>query len=163
MPRNPGPANLQGRLRAFEMFAAGMRKAEIARELGVTRACINDWRKKDLWAERLDSTVKNAQEAVDHALGNEIAEVIATLRGRLKLRIAQLEKLCDSPKDETKLRAIQAWLQLAGIKQGIPSPVEPARGSRNLHLIQDLLPGEKHVAIEEDDGEASSLVEGVSG
>lgn len=163
MPRPKGPANLQGRLRAFEMFAAGMTKAAIARELGVTRACINDWRKKDLWAERLDTTVKVAQEAVDHALGNEIAEVIATLRGRLKLRIAQLERLCDSPRDETKLRAIQAWLQLAGIKQGIPSPIEPAKGPRNLQLIQDLLPETKHEILDEPDSEATGFVEGVSG
>jgi len=150
MPRKPGPPNLQGRLRAFEMFSAGMRKADIARELQVTRACINDWRKKDLWEERLGAAVAGANAAVDHALGNEIAEVLAVLRTKLKLRISQLEQLCNSPRDGTKLRAILAWFQLAGIKQGIPNPTD-TKGPANLQLIQDLV--ETH--------ETTRLLEGI--
>ena len=127
------------RLRAYEMFAAGMRKSEIARELGVTKASVGHWSKKDKWDEKLNNTISQAEEAVNHVLGNEIAQALVKLRQRLNARLASLEFLCQSNNEFTRLKAIEMWFKLAGIKQLMPNPVEPAKGSRNIELIQDLI------------------------
>ena len=61
------------------------------------------------------------------------------LRKRLKARLAALELLCQSNNEYTRMKAIEMWFRLAGIKQLMPNPVEPAKGARNLELIQDLI------------------------
>ena len=138
MGRPLGGSNYTGRLRAYEMYASGMAKASIAREIGVTKAAVGQWCKKDLWDERLNRTVQNANEAVDHTLGNEVAAVLTVLRKRMASRISELEALCHSKDDSTKLQAIKTWFVLAGIKQAIPNPIEP-KGGPNLRLIGDLI------------------------
>jgi len=121
------------------MYAAGMRKSEISREIGVTKAAVGNWCKKDRWDEKLSNVIASAEDAVNHVLGNEIAQALAGLRKRLTARLAALELLCQSNNEFTRLKAIEMWFKLAGIKQLMPNPVEPAKGSRNLELIQDLI------------------------
>ena len=116
-----------------------MRKSEIAREVGVTKAAVGNWCKKDRWDEKLSNVIASAEEAVNHVVGNEIAEALVGLRKRLKARLAALELLCQSNNEYTRMKAIEMWFRLAGIKQLMPNPVEPAKGARNLELIQDLI------------------------
>ena len=159
MPRPTGPLDVTRRLRAYEMFAAGMRKSEIARELGVTKASVGHWSKKDKWEEKINNTIAQAEEAVNHVLGNEIAHALSKLRSRLTARLASLEFLCQSNHESTRLKAIEMWFRLAGIKQVIVNPIEPAKGNRNIELIQDLI----HEPIpSEDDIIPPLVVEGVS-
>lgn len=138
MGRPKGGHNYTARLRAYELYAAGMRKSEIAAELGFTKAAIGHWAKKDLWDIRLNKTVTEASAAVDLTLGNEVAAVLTVLRKRVANRVAELEALCHSQNDATKLKAITTWFQLAGIKQVLPNPIDP-KGARDLKLIGDLI------------------------
>ena len=138
MPRPTG-GNLNTRLRAYELWVAGTSKTAIAREIGRTKACISQWAKADNWDHRLANVTREAEIAVDHTLGDQIAQVVGHLRGRLQQRIAELERLCSSAeKPATRLAAIQLWFRLADVKQAIPNPVTPETG-RNLELIQDLV------------------------
>ena len=148
--RPPGRSNLARRLRAYEMFFAGMNKAEIARELGVTRASVNQWSKKDKWDAKLNHVVARAEESLDNADINRVANIIAKLRARMHRRIDELESLCmPNQHPATRIKAIQLWLKLAGIEQAIPNPTEPS-GQSSLTLIQDLI-------AEEKDGEVLEL------
>lgn len=139
MPRPRGPLDVTRRLRAYECYASGMRKSEIAKEVGVTKAAVGAWCKKDRWDEKLNNTIQQAEAAVNHALGNEVAQALVGLRRRLTARLSALENLCQSNNELTRLKAIEMWFKLAGIKQLMPNPVEPAKGARNLELIQDLI------------------------
>ena len=139
MSRPRGPSDITRRLRAYECYAAGMRKSEIAREIGVTKAAVGNWCKRDQWDVKINNTIASAEEAVNHVLGNEIGQALVGLRKRLTARLAALELLCQSNNEFTRLKAIEMWFKLAGIKQLMPNPVEPAKGARNLELIQDLI------------------------
>ena len=139
MPRPKGPLDITRRLRAYECYGAGMRKSEIAREVGVTKAAVGNWCKKDRWDDKLNNTIAAAEDAVNHVLGNEIAQALAGLRKRLGARLASLELLCQAKNEFTRMKAIELWFKLAGIKQLVPNPIEPAKGARNLELIQDLI------------------------
>lgn len=165
MPRPKGPSDVTRRLRAYEQYAAGMRKSEIAKELGVTKASVGNWCKKDRWDERLSNVIEKAEEAVSHVMGNEVAAALAKLRQRMSTRLASLELLCQATNESTRLKAIELWFKLAGIKQIIPSPTEPAKGARNLELIQDLIIERGHLDERipiETDLDAPSQLERVS-
>ena len=126
-------------MKAYELYAAGVKKSDIAREMGVTRQCVNRWSKADAWEDRLAGITKKAQEAADMALGDQVAAVVVTLQSKLARRIEQLEYLCSAAeKPATRLQAIQLWFRLAGIKQAIPNPTKPD-DAPSLELIQDLI------------------------
>lgn len=127
------------------MYAGGMKKAEIARELGVSRPCIQNWARNDKWEERLYRVATQAEAALDFTLGNQVADVLNEMRAKMRKRVSELELLC-SPANHpsTRLRAIQTWLKLAGIDRALPDPTAPT-APVNLKLIDD--------AIEEEDEE----------
>lgn len=140
MGRPTGKANLTGRLRAFELYAAGLKKADIARELNVTRAAVTTWARKDSWEDRLTADYREAERAVDFVKGEEVAHILATLKSRMKKRLNELEILCSpSAQPATRLAAIRLWLKLAGIDEGSLNPVklEP----KPLTLTDDLKEG----------------------
>ncbi len=76
---------------------------------------------------------------MDLALGDQIAEAVGRLRGRLAYRLDELERRCkDGSNPSAQISAIKLWFQLAGVRQAIPNPVDPTK-SRDLELIQDLV------------------------
>lgn len=114
MPRPTGKTNFLGRLKAYELYAAGMRKAEIAREVNVTRGAVSEWCRKDRWDERLAGGDKRAADAVDFVRGNEVAATIARLRSKLMQRVNELELLCGpGAQPHVRLKAIEQWIKLA--------------------------------------------------
>ena len=132
------PRNLTTRARAYQLYAEGLSKAQVSRELGVTKSAVTQWARKDAWDHRLAQTVREAERAVDLALGDQIAESIARLRHALARRLDELERRCrDGSNPAAQISAIKLWLQLAGVKQGLPNPANPADAT-SLELIQDL-------------------------
>ncbi len=133
------PRNLSTRMKAYELFSAGVKKSDIARELGVTKTAISRWSKLDNWTERMSKIVQQAESAADLAVGDQVAAVLITLRNRLAHRVQQLEYLCSSAATPpSRLAAIALWFKLAGIKQAIPNPAQP-QSEGSLALIQDLV------------------------
>lgn len=139
--RPAGKTDYNRRLRAFELYAAGIKKSDIALELGVTRPSIGNWAKKDNWDDRLAGIVNRAEEAINSAVGNEIADTLLRLRSQMSQRIKELEQLCQpSNSPNVRLAAIKHWLTLAGITRAIPNPADPTT-PKSLELIEDLLHG----------------------
>ena len=133
------PHNLSTRLKAYELFAAGVKKSDIAREFGTTRATITRWSKVDRWSDRMLDVVRNAASAADLIVGDQVGAILVHLRTKLARRVEQLEALCSSAeKPATRLQAIALWFKLAGITQAIPDPTKPDKAG-NLELIQDLI------------------------
>lgn len=126
-------------MRAYEMFVAGMKRTDIARELGVTRMTISNWARSDSWVGRLEGIVAGANDAANLASSDIIAGALARLKTRMNQRVTELEGLCSPAQHPTvRLRAIQLWLKLAGIDRALPNPVEQ-RGATELSLVEDLV------------------------
>ena len=147
MSRPPGKTDYNRRLKAFELYAAGVSKSDIARELNVTRPCVGHWATKDKWEDRLAGIVNRAEEAINATVGNEIADTLLKLRSQMAQRIRELEQLCQpSNSPNARLQAIKLWLTLAGIgNRGIPNPTDPTT-PKSLELIEDLLHGSKQLS-----------------
>ncbi len=136
MGRPKGPPNVAARLRGFELYAAGLRKSDIARELGVTRAAVTDWSHKDEWEARLNPGL--AEAAADFATTNQTAAALVRLKGQVSKRINELELLCGPSHHPTvRLRAIAMWLKLAGVDSAIPPPKDH---NPSLELVDDTEP-----------------------
>lgn len=132
------PRNLSTRMKAYELFSAGVRKSDVARELGVNKTAISRWCREDRWDDRMANLVRKAETTADLAVGDQVTAVLITLRNKLARRVEQLEYLCASDKPATKLAAIALWFKLAGVKQVIPNPTKPDTPA-SLELIQDLI------------------------
>lgn len=138
MARPRGPRMLARRLRAFELYSSGIKPIEIARELGVTRQTVSYWSRQDKWDVRLSEVIHRAEEALSHVLGDQVAHILKSLRARMGARVGELEGLCQSRNEHVRLKAITAWLKLAGVDQAVPSPTDPTN-PRSLELIEDLV------------------------
>lgn len=139
MPRPPRNANLTNRMKAYELFATGSSKTEVARELGVTKTTITNWAKSDRWEERLADVVSHANAAAEHAVGDQLAAALARLKSQTAKRIMELELMCGpSAEPGIRLKAIQLWLKLAGLDRAIPTPTDPTT-PKSLELIEDLV------------------------
>lgn len=137
--RPRGDGNRLKRLRAFELYCGGNKKSEIANTLGVTKASVSAWAKKDLWNDRLAQIANRSSEAVDHVLGETIADVAARIRGKYEQRLRELDSLCTSAltPPQARISAIKAWFEI-GNKVQI-DPGKPLSDPKNLTMIQDLL------------------------
>lgn len=139
MGRPSGKTDYTRRAKAFELYAAGVKKSDIANELGVTRPCIGSWARKDGWDNKIAGIVNQADAALTFAIGNEVADALKHLRTGVAQRIRELESLCQpSNSPAARLGAIKAWLELAGLKRAIPNPADPTT-PKSLELIEDLL------------------------
>ena len=146
----------QRRVRAMEMFAGGMNKSAIARALGVARQNVVRWAQRDHWDERLgqpatptrvmssgelEQASKDGDELARAVTGNLVAATLVKLRTKLGARVVELEALCGPTSSPTvRLRAIEVWLKLAGVRQIMPDPSVPAEAmtQRDLQLLDDL-------------------------
>ena len=99
------------RLKAFELFAAGLKPVAIAKELGTSRQCINNWKVADKWDDRL----YKAEISSEFAGENKAAEILDAFKGRLRKRLGELELLCSNPDPKVKLAAIKTWFQLTDL------------------------------------------------
>lgn len=137
--RPNGDGNRLKRLRAFELYASGHKKSEIANTLGVTKASVSQWSRKDTWNDRLALIANRAAEASDHVLGETIADVATRIRQKYDQRLRELDQICTSPLTpaNSKISAIKAWFEL-GLKVTV-DPLRPLSDPRNLEMIQDLL------------------------
>ena len=139
--RPRGDANRLKRLRAFELYAGGVKRSAIATDLGVTKAAVTGWAKKDRWDERLAQIAAQAQTAVDFTVGETIADVALKIRSKYEQRLRELDHLCTSSltPPQARISAIKAWFEIGQKVQ--PDAFKPLTDPRNLELIQDLLPG----------------------
>lgn len=120
------------------MYISGMAKSEIAAALGVSKATVSIWSRKDNWDSKLAKVVERAAQAAELATEDALAAVIADLRGKLAQRVRELERLCSvAETPATRLSAIRLWFQLADVKTVLPNPVRP-ESAGSLELIQDL-------------------------
>ena len=130
-------------MQAYEMYVAGMKRSHIARELGVTKATITHWSQNDRWEGRLADLVATSNAAAEHAVGDQVAAALARLKEQTAKRISELEQLCGPVNHPSvRLRAIQAWLKLAGVDRALPDPVNP-NTPKSLELVEDLLENER--------------------
>lgn len=121
------------------MYSSGLKKKEIARELGVTPPAIGNWSKRDRWDERLAQLVSRADEAINSAGVNKVAGALAYLHDQVATRVKELEALCGgSQSATTRLAAIKLWLTLAGVNRALPNPTDPTT-PKSLELIEDIL------------------------
>lgn len=121
------------------MYASGIKKSDIANELGVTRPAIGNWARKDRWDEKLLGIVARAEEALNNKTGDQVAATLNKLRSQMASRIVELESLClPGNNPGTRLQAIKLWMELAGIKRAMPNPTDPTT-PKSLQLIEDLL------------------------
>lgn len=129
-------ANLVIRARAFELYAAGVKKSDIAASLSVTKAAISNWSKRDRWDDRLASLVQVAQQTADHANGEALARTFTELQAKLPQRLRELDQLCGpSNHPSTRLNAIKAWVTLARDLEA--KATTKATDTRSLSLIDD--------------------------
>lgn len=137
--RPKGDQNRLKRLRAFELYVGGNKKSEIANTLGVTKASVSNWAKKDLWLDRLSQIAARSGEATDHVLGETIADVATRIRAKYEQRLAELDHICTSSltPPQARISAIKAWFEI-GNKIQI-DPLKPLNDPKNLTMIQDLL------------------------
>jgi predicted transcriptional regulator len=137
--RPKGDGNRLKRLRAFELYCGGNKKSEIANTLGVTKASVSAWAKKDLWQDRLSQIAARAGEAVDHVVGETIADVATRIRAKYEQRLQELDHICTSSltPPQARISAIKAWFEI-GNKVQI-DPTRPLNDPKNLTMIQDLL------------------------
>lgn len=138
------------RLRAFQLYATGLRSPDIARQLGVSDQAVYTWRKKDSWDAKLEKLTTDAVQAADFATGNVHAEALVKLDSLIPTRLDQLKDLCDDPETPpgTKLGALREWFSLADkYRQQIAEseavkPVASNIGITGLHVVRPLTPPE---------------------
>jgi hypothetical protein len=117
------------------MYASGFKKAAIAETVGVTRAAISNWSKRDRWDERLGAAVQTAERAAQFATQDALAATLAELQARLGQRLVELNLLCGPSQDpRVRLQAIAQWIRLAKDLEGkVVKPTTPG----TLSLIDD--------------------------
>lgn len=101
------------RLRGFEMYMSGIRKSDIAKNLGVTPAAVGNWSKADNWDLRLQSLKSRVKDQAELISQTSLAAILADMQIRLRQRVAELESLCGpAVHPTTRLAAIRTWFQV---------------------------------------------------
>jgi len=138
----PKGRDLVRRHRAYELWNIGVKKSQIARELGVSKAAIGYWAKEDRWTEKQEAGLagQGPLAAASFATENALARAIERLHLRLAARITELETMCGSTREDVRLRAILAWMKLA---KDMPIVAAPTSDPNNLSLIEDLADSEE--------------------
>lgn len=128
--------NAAKRLRAFELYLGGQRKAAIADAMGVTRAAVGNWATKDQWDARSISLASRAIEQATLISQTSLAEILADMQIRLRTRVAELESLCSpTTAPAVRLNAIKTWFAVVKELESL-SPKESS--APKLAYINDL-------------------------
>jgi predicted transcriptional regulator len=145
MGRPSGNQNLVARAKAFEMYASGFKKSAIAEAVGVTKAAVSNWSKRDRWEERLGAAIQTAERSAAFATQDALAATLAELQARLGQRLVELNLLCGpSQEPRVRLQAIAQWIKLAKELEGkVTKPATPG----TLSLIDDYAVPDNHTTI----------------
>lgn len=115
--------NAAKRLRAYEMYLTGMKKADIARALDVTKAAVGNWSAKDNWDLRAQVLTKRVTEQAELISQTSLAAILADMQLRLRQRVAELEQLCGpSMHPSVRLNAIKAWFGVVKELEALAPP-----------------------------------------
>jgi putative ATPase subunit gpP of terminase len=120
------------RLKAFELYSTGIKIRAIAQSLGITRQCVQNWKREDRW----DTKLYRASVAQEFVTENTAAAILDAFKTRLRKRMAELESLCVSPDPKVKLAAIKTWFSITDLleKRGTGN-----HGGGALELEDDLV------------------------
>jgi len=136
--------NAAKRYRAYELYIAGHKKNAIAESLGVTKAAVGNWAKKDNWDLRLSSLAARVTETASLISQTSIAEILASMQLRLQTRVAELEGLCQPVQPPAiRLAAIKAWFAVVKELEAFAPPKQEPLGPA---FIDDLTVHEQEQA-----------------
>jgi predicted transcriptional regulator len=139
--------NAVKRHRAYELYMTGHKKSQIADTLGVTRAAVGNWSKKDNWDLRISTLASRVQEQATLISQTSLSEILADMQVRLRTRVAELESLCaPNVAPATRLNAIKTWFSV--VKE-LESLAPPADVTPMVAYISDLA-GERNAPRGED-------------
>lgn len=119
--------NAAKRLRGFEMYMTGMSKTDISEALGLSKAAIGNWSKKDNWDLRLQTLTSRVAEQASLISQTSLATILADMQIRLRQRVAELEVLCGpATHPMTRLQAIKTWFNVVKELEALapPKPTE---------------------------------------
>lgn len=115
--------NAAKRLRAYELYLSGMRKTDIADNLGVTKAAVGNWSRKDNWDLRLQTLTNRVSEQASLISQTSLAAILADMQIRLRARVAELESLCGpATHPSTRLNAIRTWFNVVKELEALAPP-----------------------------------------
>ena len=115
--------NASKRLRAYELYLTGMKKADIARALDVTKAAVGNWAAKDHWDLRAQVLTRRVTEQAELISQTSLAAILADMQLRLRQRVAELEQLCGpSMHPSVRLNAIKAWFAVVKELEALAPP-----------------------------------------
>src|SRR5258708_6409872 len=115
--------NADKRLRAYELYMTGMRKTDIAEAMGVTKAAVGNWARKDNWDLRLQTLDRRVREQAETISQTSLAAILADMQLRLRQRVAELETLCGpSTHPSTRLQAISTWFRVVKELEALAPP-----------------------------------------
>ena len=141
--------NAAKRLRAYELYMTGMKKTDIANTLGVTKASVGNWSKKDNWDLRLATLSARVSEQASLISQTSLAAILADMQLRLRQRVAELETLCGpSTHPATRLNAIKAWFTVVKELEALAPP--PASTVPASAFIDDLRRDEAQLPVPTD-------------
>ena len=113
----------RAKMRAFEIYVSqtSPNLAEIARQVGCSKQYLYQISKDEHWVER------KAHMAIalngDGQLLDDLMEYAQTeLRSKVATRLAELDEVCRK-KGSNRLRAILAWLEMAGVGKEVENPM----------------------------------------
>jgi predicted transcriptional regulator len=135
--------NAVKRHRAYELYLAGHKKSQIADSLGVTKAAVGNWSKKDNWDLRISTLASRVQEQATLISQTSLAEILADMQLRLRQRVAELEMLCSpAMAPAVRLNAIKTWF---GVVKDLEALAPPTTDVPMVAYISDLA-GERNAA-----------------
>lgn len=115
--------NASKRLRAYELYLTGMKKADIARALDVTKAAVGNWAAKDNWDLRMSTLSRRVEEQATLISQTSLAAILADMQIRLRQRVAELEQLCGpTMHPATRLNAIKTWFSVVKELEALAPP-----------------------------------------
>lgn len=116
--------NAAKRLRAYELYMQGMKKAAIAETLGLSKPAISNWARKDRWDMRLQTLKERVEEQATLISQTSLAAILADMQMRLRVRLAELETLCGpaNPQPSARIQAIRTWFQIVKELEALAPP-----------------------------------------
>lgn len=115
--------NASKRLRAYELYLSGMKKADIARALDVTKAAVGNWAAKDNWDLRMSTLARRVEDQATLISQTSLAAILADMQIRLRQRVAELEQLCGpTMHPATRLNAIKTWFSVVKELEALAPP-----------------------------------------
>lgn len=113
----------RAKMRAFEIYTSQVTPnlAEIARQVGCSKQYLYQISKDEHWVER-KAHMAIALNGDGQLLDDLMEYAQAELRSKVATRLGELDEVCRK-KGSNRLRAILAWLEMAGVGKEVESPM----------------------------------------